>query len=91
MRRSAAAWPSISTASDVDRYPPISGPARSYLIPFLIVLAVVAMLLLGYGWYLSGLEEGCRQKCLTAGSKGYKYAEGTGSGKRFRPGTCSCQ
>ena len=73
------------------RYPDYEGPARSYLIPALIVLAVGAVVLCGYWWYLSGLEDDCRERCLAAGGKGYKYVEGTGFGKSFRPGTCSCR
>jgi hypothetical protein len=48
------------------------------------------MLLFGGWWsYLQSLEEECRAQCSAKG-KGYRYQEPTGSGKRLRPGTCSC-
>jgi hypothetical protein len=71
-------------------YPQYTGPLRSHAKPAIAFLGVAAALFAGYWWYLQGLEERCREQCLANGHKQYKYVEPTGSGKRIRPGTCSC-
>ena len=74
----------------MNRYPEVSGPARSYIAPILIVLAIGGTVFGGYWWYLQGLESDCRHRCLTTGHKNYRYVEPTGFAKPIRPGSCSC-
>ena len=74
----------------MNRYPDVTGPARSYVRPFLLVLAIGGIVYAGYWWYLQGLESDCRHRCLTNGHKNYRYVEPTGFSRRVRPGTCTC-
>jgi len=67
-----------------------TGPARSYLVPALVALAIGGTVYAGYWWYLQGLESDCRHRCLTTGNKDYRYVEPTGRTKHFRQGTCTC-
>lgn len=71
-------------------YPEVTGPARSYVVPALVTLAVVVVLFLVWSWYLQGLEAECRTQCLANGGKNYQYVEPTGIGRRFYRGTCIC-
>jgi len=74
----------------MSRYPDVSGPPRSYVAPFAIVLVIGVIVYAGYWWYLQGLDGECRQQCSAKGHKDYRYVEPTGSGKHFRRGSCSC-
>jgi hypothetical protein len=73
----------------VNRYPPISGSPRTYLLALAVVVVTGVVLFGGWSWYLQGLEDDCRHQCAAKG-KSYRYVEATGSGKRLRPGVCSC-
>ena len=72
------------------KYPDLSGPPRSYVAPLIAFLVAALLAYLGYWWYLQGLEEKCRDRCIATGHKQYQYVEPTGSGRHFRRGSCSC-
>ncbi len=71
-------------------YPDIVGPPRSYVIPAVVMVVLVAVIYSIYWWYLQELPEKCKQHCVATGHKTYRYVEPTSTAKYFRQGSCSC-